>query len=235
MKTNRTYYQILYVHTDAPTKIIQSSYRTLMQQMNAHPDRGGDAAEAALINRAYAVLSDEKKRKAYDREISRQPEPVVAAPAAPRAEAVPPAVGPTCPFCSSEHPHKESIPKNSDCPVCDSPLGLEGQDLVDSSGQRKTRRIGQRTTLSYYVRWPQSKPHTGTTMNVSPRGLMFQTSIEIPVDSILKIDGPRFKAIAQVINCREAGKFLRPNWQIGVQFITLHFKSSRGTFISDTA
>ena len=67
MKTNRTYYQILYVHTDAPQKIIKSSYRTLMQQLNAHPDRGGDPDEAALINRAYAVLSDEKMRKEYDR------------------------------------------------------------------------------------------------------------------------------------------------------------------------
>ena len=37
-----------------------------MQQLNAHPDLGGDETEAALINRAYAVLSNSDKRKEYN-------------------------------------------------------------------------------------------------------------------------------------------------------------------------
>ncbi len=36
LKNHRNYYQILHVQPDAPDKVIQSCYRTLMQKLNAH-------------------------------------------------------------------------------------------------------------------------------------------------------------------------------------------------------
>jgi DnaJ-class molecular chaperone len=48
----RNYYRILHVQPDAPTEVIKSSYRTLMQRLKMHPDLGGDHSEAALINEA---------------------------------------------------------------------------------------------------------------------------------------------------------------------------------------
>ena len=53
---NRNYYDVLHVVRGAPTEIIRSSYRTLMQKLKCHPDLGGDVATAAIINEAYAVL-----------------------------------------------------------------------------------------------------------------------------------------------------------------------------------
>ncbi|NOX68875.1 MAG: DnaJ domain-containing protein [Gammaproteobacteria bacterium] len=235
MKRRRTYYQVLFVRADAPQEIIKSSYRTLMQQLNAHPDRGGDADEAALINRAYAVLTDAGKREAYDRELRSQYEAAVAAREQTRTAAPLPQVGTTCPFCSSTHPHKKGIPADAVCVTCESPLSLAGREHVDVTGLRKTRRIDKRSKLLFYVRWPQTRPGTGFTSDISPRGIMFETVTELPVGSILKIECSRFSAIAHVVNCRDAGKFLRPNWKIGVQFVTLRFKSSRGTFVSDLA
>jgi hypothetical protein len=235
MKKDRTYYQVLYVHADAPEEIIKSSYRTLMQQLNAHPDRGGDSDEAALINRAYAVLTDAAKRAAYDRQITVQVAPPTAQPAKARKAGPRPKVGSSCPFCSTVHRHKETIPPDAECASCNSPLSLAGRDLIDKTGLRKTSRIEKRDELTFYLQGPQPQSHIGITADISPRGMMFETTRELMAGSILKIDCSRFSAIAQVVNCRKVGKILTPNWKIGVQFVTLQFKSSRGTFVSDIA
>lgn len=41
MGHQKNYYQILHVQQDAPTEVIQSTYRTMMQKMKMHPDLGG--------------------------------------------------------------------------------------------------------------------------------------------------------------------------------------------------
>ena len=68
-KNQRNYYRILFVQPDAPTEIIQASYRTLMQKLKAHPDLGGDEWIAAIINEAFDTLSDPEKRRSYDRKL----------------------------------------------------------------------------------------------------------------------------------------------------------------------
>ena len=92
MKTRRDYYRILHVARDAPAGVIKASYRALMQGLGAHPDLGGDHDGAALINEAYATLSDPVRRADYDR--------MLAEPA--RAPRTPPSPSPdqrSCPFC----------------------------------------------------------------------------------------------------------------------------------------
>ena len=67
VKNRRNYYRILHVDRDAPPAVIQASYRTMMHRLGMHPDHGGDAAMAVLVNEAFATLSDPVKRAAYDR------------------------------------------------------------------------------------------------------------------------------------------------------------------------
>lgn len=66
MKRNRTYYEVLQVSKEAAPEMIAAAYRTLMSKLKKHPDLGGDASEAALINEAYETLSDPAKRVRYD-------------------------------------------------------------------------------------------------------------------------------------------------------------------------
>jgi len=61
------YYEILQVHPRASQEMVKKAYRTLMGEMGAHPDLGGDEERAKLINEAYAVLGDPDLRGAYDR------------------------------------------------------------------------------------------------------------------------------------------------------------------------
>ena len=67
MATKRDFYEVLGVTKSATAAEIKSAYRTLA--LKFHPDRNKEAgAEEKFkeINEAYQVLSDEKKRQAYD-------------------------------------------------------------------------------------------------------------------------------------------------------------------------
>lgn len=75
MKNKRNYYRILHVQPDAPREIIQSSYRTLMQKLKAHPDLGGEEWNATVINEAYQVLMDTERRADYDRMLFKKESP----------------------------------------------------------------------------------------------------------------------------------------------------------------
>ncbi len=58
-------YQVLGVSRNASKQDIQSAFRK--KAIEHHPDRGGDAEKFKEVNAAYQVLSDDKKRAAYDR------------------------------------------------------------------------------------------------------------------------------------------------------------------------
>lgn len=58
------YYRVLQVHYEASREVISAAYKKLCQIY--HPDRGIDnVRRIQLINEAYEILGDEKKRAAY--------------------------------------------------------------------------------------------------------------------------------------------------------------------------
>ncbi|MBI4185519.1 DnaJ domain-containing protein [Candidatus Berkelbacteria bacterium] len=60
----KDYYQILGVPASASVDEIKRAYRKLAHEH--HPDKGGDETRFKEISEAYQVLSDPKKRAAYD-------------------------------------------------------------------------------------------------------------------------------------------------------------------------
>jgi formylglycine-generating enzyme required for sulfatase activity len=65
--SDHDYYEVLQVPPDASDEVIRAAYRALAKQV--HPDTGLPGASAGMmkrINEAYAVLSDGKRRRAYD-------------------------------------------------------------------------------------------------------------------------------------------------------------------------
>jgi len=57
-------YQALGVPKDSDATTIKRAFRKKASE--AHPDKGGDAATMALVNRAHDVLSDPERRSRYD-------------------------------------------------------------------------------------------------------------------------------------------------------------------------
>jgi hypothetical protein len=65
----RNFYRILHLQPDAPSEVVRTNFRTLMQKLGMHPDLGGDHASAAQLVEAYATLSDPALRETYDDEL----------------------------------------------------------------------------------------------------------------------------------------------------------------------
>ena len=229
MENRRNYYRILHVERDAPAEIIRSSYRTLMQRLRMHPDLGGDAAQAALINEAYAVLTDAGRRAAYDASL-RQCEidaAVAMAGTSPRS----PAPAAACFFCDHPHDLGEHTTHEDDCARCASPLHPARHVTWESADQRGIRRIPRRHRLMFYSGWPQS-PSTGRSKDISLTGMLFATREHVALDAVLKIESVACTAVARVSNCRQSLGFLWSEFLVGVEFMSVRFATTRGGFVS---
>src|SRR3989337_3459783 len=67
MATKRDYYEILGVNKNASADEIKAAYRKLALQYHPDRNRSPDAEEKFKeLSEAYAVLSDDEKRKQYD-------------------------------------------------------------------------------------------------------------------------------------------------------------------------
>jgi hypothetical protein len=231
MNTPIDYYQVLHVHPDAPVEIIRSSYRTLMQSLRNHPDLGGDHESAAIINEAYAVLSDPGKRAEYD--LIREPIPPILSgePESPDETASLKPRG-SCLFCATPYLLQRELQADDLCLGCASPLFPARRHRLDNSGQRMLSRIRQDRTMVCFTRWPQANGVKVEMRDLSLNGMQLHTTFAAEIDRLLKLDSDFCRAVARVAYCRRDGQH---GWLLGVEFVTLVFASARGNFVSASA
>lgn len=245
-KNRRNYYRLLHVQQDAPTEVIKASYRTLMLRLKNHPDLGGDGWNAALINEAYAVLSNPELRERYDLERgvpdsqtertsaeaarARPAEPPPGPQSAPagRQESADPG---RCAFCQTDN---SSSPRREHelCRGCGAPLRLVDLTAVDSS-ERATGRIEHETDISYRVDPSSSESTAGQVVDLSPTGLRFLSRQQLIPGCVIKLDTPTLSAVARVTRSQAANA--AGVFSTGVQFLTLQLGRPRGTFVSESA
>lgn len=240
---SRNYYEVLHVSRDAPLEIIRGSYRTLMQRMKHHPDLGGDAATAALINEAYAVLSNAQKRAAYDARMDLMariaegisdvaPEPFTSAePAAPETQRLDWSL--QCVFCEAPHSHGQNIDIETVCPNCDSPLAVAEQHRMESEGQRAVERVGRRMRVRYYTHWPQPRAYSGHIEDMSLNGLRLVTRRDLIEGQRVKIVSDIVQAIAHVTHTLYERRGWSKRCVAGMSFVTIRFGSAVGGFVSN--
>jgi len=248
---SHNYYDLLHVSSDAPVEIIRGSYRTMMQQLKHHPDLGGDTTKAALINEAYAVLSNADKRARYDAELkvppqgdfaatkqrpqagsATQPKPRTANPRPSRR-----ALDPTkeCLFCQSKHQHGKFVEVDAVCANCGSPLVSPNNCRIESQGKRAVIRFDKNQSITFFTHWPQSEGFTARTEDVSLHGMRLVTQQALEKTQRIKIITNTLEAIAIVMHCDKQSAVWRPHYVAGVSFETLRLIRKVGGFVSARA
>ena len=251
----RNYYRILHVQPDAPQQIIASSYRTLMQKLKQHPDLGGEHANAALINEAYAVLTDPAKRAAYDQALTQtHTKPAAsghrpptqtraathhdnAAPAPSRRQvhAYARTAHGHCAFCKLPYQISPAAEADPICADCASPLLMTKALRSGPNDKRAEQRIAREQTIVFFTGWPHQPGTRGKIKDLSPHGMLIHANQPLARGQIIKASGELLSTVARVVNCRPLPSEAAGVYGIGVEFITLLLRQGNGTFFSGDA
>jgi len=231
MENRRNYYRVLHVQPDAPSAVIKSIYRTLMQKLKMHPDLGGSTWNAALVNEAYAVLSDPLKREQYDRQIlkrlqQREPQKDMAAHSAQKPDRG------HCLFCKSVFLINPGMPRVEGCLECRSPLQGIDSDETQLSLKRIASRIERTFNVRYFTYWPQTPRHA-LAMDFSTSGIAIAAADHFFIGQLIKIESELLSAVAQVKNLESVDGSSTPK-RVGLQFLAVSFNLPRGTFVGVT-
>ncbi len=232
----RNYYEVLHVDRDAPLEVIRCSYRRLMQQLKNHPDLGGDTATAALINKAYAVLSNPQTRTEYDarldilRRVARGfvDESIVEADPVEPQRMLDPAR--ECVFCAL--PHDRGSAADAKCENCGSPLSPAEHIRVEPEGQRAVKRIRRRLDITFFTDWRQSKGFRGRIEDISPNGLRLVTKRDVRKGQRIRLVSDVIEAVGSVTHCAPRSRGWHTENVAGVSFVTLRFVRPVGAFVS---
>ena len=241
MKNRRSYYQILHVQPDAPPEVIRSSYRTMMQRLKMHPDLGGDHENAALVNEAYAVLMNSATRAEYDtslKTIRTSKQAKAPTTSGQKKQDISSTISTqqtineeSCLFCHLQHDFGKTIEPASVCADCGSPLFPVEKQIFEKSDQRSIQRIGKQWQVTFYTHWSHT-PHTGQTRDVSLNGMQLLTAEVLTDGQIIKITSSELDAVARVVNHQKIPNGAGGQWRIGLEFLTLRFQRTHGTFVS---
>lgn len=221
----RNHYRVLHVQPEAPLAIIQASYRTLMGRLRVHPDLGGNTGEAAVINEAWAVLSDPERRALYDRQLR---EHGSAAP--PRA---PGSTRPErhCPLCG--HGAPVQLRPDSRCGQCNAPLAAlpePGQREHELLGRRAAPRRDQSHVALLHVGWP-SPALPVRWRDLSLTGLSFYAPVAIATGRRVHLIDTALEAVAEVVSSRPQGRV----FAVHARLVSTLLLQTTGVFVSARA
>lgn len=227
----RNHYRLLHVQADAPAEVIKASYRALMALH--HPDVGGDHTTAALINDAYAVLSDAARRTAYDAQRTargtRRGEHDHRGNA---SQTTPPPrhAGRVCPLCALGTPAQ--VHHDSRCSRCRAPLApVRRPGDVDGKNERRGMpRVSKSDWALLYQAWP-SEVTDVRMRDLSLDGISVYSGVAMPVHRTIRVVGAQFDVVADIVKCRQVGKVFTLHGRL----LTALFTSPAGGFVSTSA
>lgn len=246
MENKRNYYRILHVQPDAPLEVIKTSYRTLMHKMKNHPDLGGEHWNALLINEAKEVLTNPHKRAEYDRKLQHayskstltgqqyynqlddpQQEPCKSEIPDNEYKSY------TCVFCKTPHIISARNLIDTQCAYCGSPLNPPSRGQFEGSGQRNLDRIAYQDDFIFFINWPPEQKHLGTIVDLSINGMKFIANHGLQFEQIIKVVNNKLHATGKVVNCFTIRQQQQTIYSVNLEFLTVKFVRSRGTFVSE--
>jgi curved DNA-binding protein CbpA len=234
IKEQRNYYRLLHVQPEAPVEIITASYRSIMTKMRFHPDLGGNNETAALINKAYAVLKDPEKRKAYDRTLNGMQHKPSARQQAPSsgtkyADNASSNRAYLCPFCSNANV-AAVVTANSRCNRCESPLApipnrFPGKREI--LGQRFSARVAKADTAKIFPGW--GFPAVSARLrDLSPIGISLFAATNLAPGAVVRVVSPSYDFLARVVRVRPMDRIQI----VHARLITAWFVKKSSVFVS---
>ena len=248
----RNFYRLFNIQPDSPASIIKTSYLTLSKKSKVPKE---------LLNEAYRVLSNSKKRNLYDRLLTKyshaesleklntnkasQIDKTVnlsiytnkTAASTSRAKKASnnsyyqPVITQYCAFCKT--PHAQSPCKETAplCNECASPLFPPSNSFMMQT-RRDIVRLSHDSNVGFYTYWPSNKL-VGTISDISPTGIQLVSTVKLNKDQVIKLDGEDFKAVGIVSYSNENDS--DKNQTAGIKFLTVNFNKSKGQFLSESA
>lgn len=213
MLNRRNYYRLLHVQPEAPTPVIQASYRAMMQKCKMHPDLGGDHEIASLLNQAYQTLINASLRAEYDKTLTEaQLKPGIGA-------------GKTCVFCGEPELALTALR----CKTCNIPLSPVQKITAQAAHDQRSLGRFKKSGAVYYSSDPLFPCRRAECIDLTPLGMCFQTDEKIDLDTTIKIENPVMAAAARVAHCKSSSS--GKGFQIGVEFITIAFSQPTSQFV----
>jgi curved DNA-binding protein CbpA len=196
-----------------------------MRGLKMHPDLGGDHDQAALINEAYAVLSDSARRAAYDltledAAVPRHDEPPVSAPVS------------FCPFCETPFSAMRAEDPDGVCTVCGSALASAPRHLASDASRRAFERVSRAMPLTFHRAASREVSRAGSTEDFSLNGMRLLSPVALAPGERVRIECGFCSVVAVVRSATPEGSGRRRGWHCGVEFLTLRLKRERGGLIS---
>ncbi len=245
-KNRRNLYRVLHVQPDAPEAVIRASYRTIMQKLRQHPDLGGDEWNAAIINEAYAVLSNRRRRAEYDARLFRETDRKDV------AQGTRPAHGPekteadtgrpsdharerheprhpraACPFCGL------GVTQTGEtCPRCQAPLGGIGPTSMSIDTRRRIERLAVTEPVRVFRHWQQVQGLDGVLCDFSPMGCKLRMGEAFDTGDRIRITTRSLTAIGLVHACRPWSQAPESGYALAIEFLGLRLERPRGGFVS---
>jgi hypothetical protein len=105
-------------------------------------------------------------------------------------------------------------------------------DETRISLRRIASRIERTFNIQYYTYWPQS-PHRAVAMDFSISGIAIAGADHFFIGQLIKIESEPLSAVAEVKNHEVIDESSAPV-RVGLQFKTVSFNLTRGTFVGVT-
>lgn len=233
MDLDLNYYKILGVHRAARVDVIRVHYRRLMQQDANHPDLGGDTRKAAIINKAYAVLSDPAKRREHDAHLDVLERVAAGFAVAPEEKVLDPTR--ECLFCERPHDYCASDLAEFSCGTCGSTLQPVDNLRMEPTGQRSMHRLDRMLDLTMFTHWRQKQGFVARTADISPQGLRMMAPCNLQRGQNIRLVSSVFDAVGKISHCEPGRSGWREVTIAGVAFLTLRFNRAAGVFVSRRA
>lgn len=224
----RNYYRILQVQPEAPPEVIKASRRALMHATRGHPDLGGDPENAALVNEAYAVLSDPDRRRDYDRllDLSR----LRGNAHGPRGTArrVDPSswrVDHVCPMCRAPLPATPA--RDPRCTRCDAPLTLPPgtAGAVRQASERRAAVRRPRSDAAAMITDWRGVAIDARMIDLSMGGAALLATASVSPGSAVRIVTRALDAVARVAACHRSAS----HWRVRTQWLTVKLLAPKAT------